>query len=199
MSKKTGQTIWIYIGAGIGVVVIVGILLWGFITNWGKGQSSTDQAEQKSLEANRKLKEAERKSLEANRKLKEAEQELVEANMKMKKVEQEELDVIQQIQPNSSPFTTVDASIKKPLNDNNNIVDGIRKEADEAKAAAAKAAEALKEDQARKAAEAALNAEEAKRKAKRKADEAKAAVRKAADVLGKDCTTEELIRKALGR
>ena len=109
MSKKTGQKIWIYIGAGIGVVVIVGILLWGFITNWGKGQSSTDQAEQKSLEANRKLKEAEQKSHEANRRLKEAEQKSQEATMKMKKVEQE-LEVIQQqIQPNSPPFT-VDAS-----------------------------------------------------------------------------------------
>ena len=43
MSKKTQKKIWIYIGVG-SLVVIVGILLWGFITNWGKGQSSTDLA-----------------------------------------------------------------------------------------------------------------------------------------------------------
>ena len=42
MSKKTQKKIWIYIGVG-SLVVIVGILLWGFITNWGKAFWDLDE------------------------------------------------------------------------------------------------------------------------------------------------------------
>ena len=74
-AQKTQKKIWIYIGVGI-LVVIVGILLWGFITNWGKGQSSTELANKRVEEATRRLKEAEQKLQEANRQSKEAEQTL---------------------------------------------------------------------------------------------------------------------------